>query len=71
MACGALKWFACVWTTSNAERLAIVNTFLQILVDLTMKRKALDACQVGGGKDTNGIWQSQPDILSWLESLWW
>jgi site-specific recombinase XerD len=40
-----------------------------IEIDLTMKRKALEACEVNGSKDTDGIWKSQPDILSWLDSL--
>jgi integrase/recombinase XerD len=40
-----------------------------IEIDLTMKRKALETCEVDGGKDTDPIWKSQPDILSWLDSL--
>jgi integrase/recombinase XerD len=37
--------------------------------DLTMKRKALETCEFGSSQDTEASWQSQPDILSWLESL--
>ena len=40
-----------------------------IEIDLAMKRKALEACQVDGGKDADASWKSQPDILSWLDSL--
>jgi site-specific recombinase XerD len=40
-----------------------------IEIDLTMKRKALEACEVEGGKGADASWQSQPDILSWLDSL--
>jgi site-specific recombinase XerD len=40
-----------------------------IEIDLTMKRKALEACEVDGSKTADAIWQSQPDILSWLDTL--
>ena len=40
-----------------------------IEIDLTMKRKALEACEVAGSKKADPIWQSRPDILSWLDSL--
>jgi Phage integrase family len=40
-----------------------------IEIDLTMKRRALETCAVAGNKDIDLIWQSQPDILSWLDSL--
>jgi site-specific recombinase XerD len=40
-----------------------------IEIDLTMKRKALEACEVEGGKGDDASWQSQSDILSWLDSL--
>jgi hypothetical protein len=34
-----------------------------------MKRKALDACEVDRPAHPDPIWQSQLDILAWLESL--
>jgi integrase/recombinase XerD len=40
-----------------------------IEIDLAMKRKALETCEVDGCKDSEAIWQSRPDILSWLDSL--
>jgi site-specific recombinase XerD len=40
-----------------------------IEIDLAMKRKALETCEVEGGQDGEPSWQSQPDILAWLESL--
>jgi site-specific recombinase XerD len=43
------------------------NNYIEI--DLTMKRKALENCEVEGSKTTAPIWQSQPDILAWLDSL--
>jgi hypothetical protein len=43
------------------------NSYIEI--DLTMKRKALETCEVDGSKDTDPSWLSQPDILAWLDSL--
>ena len=40
-----------------------------IEIDLTMKRKALETCEVAGAKDADTSWQSQPDILAWLDSV--
>jgi hypothetical protein len=34
-----------------------------------MKRKALETCEVDASKNPDPIWQAQPDILAWLESL--
>jgi integrase/recombinase XerD len=45
------------------------TTNCYIEIDLTMKRKALETCEVGSTNDPDPIWQSQPDILSWLDSL--
>ncbi len=43
------------------------NSYIQI--DLAMKRKALANCEVDSAKDAAAIWQSEPDILAWLDSL--
>ncbi len=40
-----------------------------IEIDLTMKRKALEACEVDRSAHPDPIWKSQPDILAWLDSL--
>jgi site-specific recombinase XerD len=40
-----------------------------IEIDLTMKRKALEACEVDRSAIPEPSWQSQPDILAWLDSL--
>jgi hypothetical protein len=34
-----------------------------------MKRKALEACEVGAPTAAQPSWQAKPDILTWLESL--
>ena len=47
--------------------LATTNRYIEI--DLAMKTKALEACQVGEGEATAPSWQTNPDILTWLESL--
>jgi hypothetical protein len=39
-----------------------------IEIDLTMKRKALEACEVDRSAHRDPIWQSQSDILAWLDS---
>jgi site-specific recombinase XerD len=47
--------------------IATTNGYIEI--DLAMKRKALAACEVGGGEAPQPTWQAKPDILAWLESL--
>jgi len=37
-------------------------------IDLAMKRKALDSCEIKNRRSSNS-WHSDPDILVWLESL--
>ncbi len=48
---------------------SIATTNRYIEIDLAMKRKALEKCQVGQDEPSTGRWRSDPDILSWLESL--
>jgi site-specific recombinase XerD len=47
--------------------LATTNRYIEI--DLTMKTKALETCQVGEKDGKTPGWRSNPDILTWLESL--
>jgi integrase/recombinase XerD len=46
---------------------ATTNGYIEI--DLAMKRKALETCEVGLEKGAEARWQQSPDILTWLESL--
>jgi integrase/recombinase XerD len=48
---------------------SIATTNRYIEIDLAMKRKALETCEVGSSKATTTPWRSDPDILAWLESL--
>lgn len=50
---------------------SIATTNRYIEIDLAMKTKALEVCAVGGnpGNAETASWQTQPDILAWLESL--
>jgi integrase/recombinase XerD len=48
---------------------SIATTNRYIEIDLEMKRKALETCEVGRGEPQAAVWQSSPDILTWLESL--
>jgi integrase/recombinase XerD len=48
---------------------SIATTNRYIEIDLQMKRKALEACEVGRGEPAAAGWRSRPDILTWLESL--
>jgi integrase/recombinase XerD len=48
---------------------SIATTDRYIEIDLEMKRKALETCEVGRGEPPAAGWQSSPDILTWLESL--
>lgn len=47
--------------------LATTNRYIEI--DLAMKTKALEACEVGDKDGKTPSWRSDPDILAWLESL--
>jgi site-specific recombinase XerD len=48
---------------------SIATTNCYIEIDLAMKRKALEACEVGAGESPQPSWVAKPDILAWLESL--
>jgi integrase/recombinase XerD len=48
---------------------SIATTNRYIEIDLEMKRKALEACEVGRRESPAAGWRSSPDILTWLESL--
>lgn len=48
---------------------SISTTNRYIEIDLTMKRKALETCEVGQSESQPASWHSKPDILKWLESL--
>lgn len=38
-------------------------------IDLTMKRKALETCEIKSKKSSPARWHNNPEILTWLESL--
>jgi site-specific recombinase XerD len=48
---------------------SIATTNCYIEIDLAMKRKALEVCEVGAEAGQQPSWQAKPDILAWLESL--
>jgi site-specific recombinase XerD len=48
---------------------SITTTNRYIEIDLAMKAKALEACQVGTNEAARTSYRSDPDILAWLESL--
>jgi site-specific recombinase XerD len=48
---------------------SIATTNRYIEIDLEMKRKALETCEVGRAEPPVAGWRSSPDILTWLESL--
>lgn len=48
---------------------SVATTNRYIEIDLAMKRKALETCEVGGAAPSTAPWSADPDILSWLESL--
>src|SRR5271155_3751516 len=48
---------------------SISTTNRYVEIDLAMKRKALETCEVGSSKPPTTPWRSDPDILAWLESL--
>ncbi len=47
--------------------LATTNRYIEI--DLAMKAKALETCEVKNGTVPEASWKAAPDILKWLESL--
>jgi hypothetical protein len=48
---------------------SLVTTNRYVEIDLAMKTKALETCEVGATEQHQGTWRSDPDILAWLESL--
>ena len=48
---------------------SITTTNRYVEIDLAMKRKTLETCEVGSSKPPTAPWRSDPDILAWLESL--
>jgi integrase/recombinase XerD len=48
---------------------SIATTNRYIEIDLAMKAKALETCEVGQAERPTARWRSDPDILAWLESL--
>lgn len=48
---------------------SISTTNRYIEIDLKMKRKALETCEVGQSDPPTANWHTNPDILSWLDSL--
>jgi integrase/recombinase XerD len=48
---------------------SIATTNRYIEIDLEMKRKALQTCEVGREEPQLAGWRSSPDILTWLETL--
>jgi hypothetical protein len=51
----------------SASSIATTNRYIEI--DLAMKRKALATCEVTASDPSTATWCSNPDILSWLDSL--
>jgi integrase/recombinase XerD len=47
----------------------IATTTRYVEIDLAMKREALQSCEVGSAGESTPSWQTDPDILAWLESL--
>lgn len=47
----------------------LATTHRYVEIDLAMKRKALESCEVTTEEVPRGRWRSDPDILMWLESL--
>jgi hypothetical protein len=48
---------------------SITTTNRYIEIDLAMKAKALETCQLGQDQPPEASWHSDPGILEWLESL--
>ena len=47
----------------------LATTHRYVEIDLAMKRKALESCELAAEGMPSGQWRSDPDILAWLESL--
>jgi len=48
---------------------SITTTNRYVEIDLAMKRKALETCEFNQADPATTNWHSNPDILTWLESL--
>jgi site-specific recombinase XerD len=48
---------------------SLVTTNRYVEIDLAMKTKALETCAVGAAEQHPSPWRTDPDILTWLESL--
>ncbi|HUE72291.1 MAG TPA: tyrosine-type recombinase/integrase [Pirellulaceae bacterium] len=48
---------------------SIATTSRYIEIDLTMKAKAMEACEINPHGTPTAPWRADPDILTWLESL--
>lgn len=48
---------------------SIATTNHYVEIDLEMKAKALEACRIAAPRRRAGRWNSNPDILAWLEGL--
>jgi hypothetical protein len=49
---------------------SIATTNLYIEIDMAMKRKALEVCELDSPESPKPPRHSDPDLLAWLESLW-
>jgi integrase len=47
----------------------LATTDRYVEIDLALKRKALASCEWAVASDRKNRWQSDPYILSWLDSL--
>ena len=47
----------------------LATTHRYVEIDLAMKRKALESCELITDRGRNSRWKPTSDILSWLESL--
>jgi integrase/recombinase XerD len=48
---------------------SISTTNHYIEIDLAMKAKAMQPCEINSSQPQEAVWRSDPDLLSWLESL--
>jgi site-specific recombinase XerD len=47
----------------------LITTHRYAQIDLAMKKKALESCEIKKGRSSTGRWHSDSNILRWLESL--
>jgi integrase/recombinase XerC len=47
----------------------LATTHRYVEIDLAMKRKALESCELTVASDRKRRWRSDPEILTWLETL--